>query len=171
MIRVLMVSIAMMVCGYSDAQEMQFGVKGGLLASSFRNYRANIKYDNDYFLNDYNNGYGDSGIGIYVGGFVDFALNDQFHLQPELLINAVQYNTAISIPVLLKLEFIDKVNVMAGPGLNVSFDSQDGEFSPSFNIGGSYDILNNFFVEARIDVGLSGYLRTNLMAGAGYKFD
>jgi len=38
------------------------------------------------------------------------------------------------------------------------------------NLGASYDIMENLFVDARADIGISGYLGTNILAGVGYRF-
>lgn len=166
--KVLVTVLAFFAFGFIQAQDMEFGVKAGLLSSSYDNYRDNNYYGDNLYYDTY--AYSDSQVGFYVGGFVDFELMEDFRLQPGLEFNIVSDNKALSIPVLLKYSFFDKFYAMAGVGLNYSFDVEDKEFSPSFDLGASYDLMEDFFVEVRADIGLGGYLNSNVMAGAGYRF-
>jgi len=162
--KVLLAAIAVFSFGFSNAQDVNFGVKAGLMASSY-DYGATTYY-----------GYGSIGgsnasdAGAFAGGFVDFAITDKFRLQPEVLLTIVPDNLGLSVPVMLKYSFFEKFYAMAGPGLNYSFDAISDEFSPSLNLGASYDIMENLFVDARADIGISGYLGTNILAGVGYRF-
>lgn len=165
--KTLLTVFAFFALGFLHAQDMKFGVKAGLLSSSYDNYR-NYYYSDNVYRDRYV--YSNSEVGFYAGGFVDFKLIEDFRLQPGLEFNIVSDNKALSIPVLLKYSFFNKFYAMAGAGLNYSFDVEKKEFSPSFDLGASYDLMPDFFVEARVDIGLTGYLNSNIMAGAGYRF-
>lgn len=138
---------------YAQAQDFTFGVKAGLMATS---------YDNSVG--------GSSDTGFYAGGLVDFALTDKFRIEPAILFTALPDNKGLTVPVLVKYSFFEKFYAEAGPGINYSFDAKRDAFSPSFDLGASYDILENLFVDARADFGLSGYLSNNISVGAGYRF-
>lgn len=137
----------------ANAQDLTFGVKAGAMA---------ISYDNSVG--------GSSDTGFYAGGFVDFALTDKFRLEPTFLVTILPDNKGISVPILVKYSFFEKFYAKAGPGINYSFDAKNDAFSPSFDLGASYDILENLFVDARADFGLSGYLANTISVGAGYRF-
>lgn len=141
--------------GSSD--EMKFGVKGGVDLLSV-------------------SGGGGSATGFFAGGFVEFGLTDKITLQPGL-----NYHTAttdgvkfsfLSIPVLAKYNVAEKINILAGPTLYYSLESADTDKTRfNLDLGGSYDITENFFVEPRYSIGLTGDAKVNhLLLGVGYKF-
>jgi|SRR6218665_275764 len=178
--KVILTAIAIFAFGFANAQDMRFGVKAGLMASSYNPYSIDNKYGfNDYYFENYNyNHYGRSGVnesnvGIYVGGLVDFELVGKFRLQPELTLSVIPGDNgyvAIGVPVLAKYSFFPKFYAMAGPGLNYAVNGDDDQFSPSFDLGASYDVMEDFYVEVRGDIGLGGYLNSNIHAGVGYRF-
>lgn len=177
--KVLLVASALFAFSFAGAQDMRFGVKAGLFSSSYDGYALHndeisdaYQYYNYYSINDYDSN--TSKAGVYVGGLVDFELVDDFRLQPELTLSFVPDSDfgyiAINVPVLVKYSFFDKFYAMAGPALNYALDGDDDQFSPSFDLGASYDLMENFYVEVRGDIGLTGYLKHNINAGVGYRF-
>ena len=168
--KVLIVAIAFFAFGITNAQDVRFGVKAGLMASSYDSYAVDNNYYRNYnFYGDYN----ESNVGIYLGGLVDIALVDKFRIQPELTLSIVPGDAgyvAVGIPVMLKYSFFDKFYGMAGPGLSYAVNGDDDQLSPTFNFGASYDLMQDFYVEARADIGLAGYLNSNIHAGVGYRF-
>lgn len=178
--KVILTALAVFAFASAQAQDMKFGVKAGLFSSSYDGYRLHrdeVNIDYDYY--DYYDFYGaydsnTSKAGIYVGGLIDFELVDQFRMQPELTFSFVPHKDfgyiAVNVPVLVKYSFFDKFYAMAGPALNYAIDGDDDQFSPSFDLGASYDLMENFYVELRADIGLSGYLNHNINAGVGYRF-
>lgn len=114
--------------------------------------------------------------GFFVGGFAEFGLADKFMLQPGL-----NYHTAskdgikfsyISIPVLAKYEIAESFNLLAGPSLFYSLESEDQDKTRfNLDLGASYNITEQFFVEPRYSVGLSGDTKvSHFLIGLGYKF-
>lgn len=178
--KVLLTALALAAFSFANAQDMKFGVKAGLLSSSYDGYRLHRdEVVDDYNYYDYYDFYGaydsnTSKAGIYIGGLLDFALMDKFRLQPELTFSFVPDSDlgyiAVNVPVLVKYSFFDKFYAMAGPALNYAIDGDDDQFSPSFDLGASYDVMENFYVEVRGDIGLSGYLGHTINAGVGYRF-
>ncbi|WP_298224330.1 porin family protein [Flavobacterium sp.] len=162
--KIILSALAVLVFGYANAQDgMSFGVKGGLDL-------VGLKAD----------GYSESLTGFFAGGFVEFGIADQFTLQPGL-----NYHTAsktvdeakikanfLSIPVLVKYEIAEKFNVMAGPSLYYSLESDDNDKTRfNFDVGASYDITENFFAEPRYSVGATGDVKvSHFLLAVGYKF-
>lgn len=177
--KALLTTLALVAFASVNAQDLRFGVKAGLFASSYNGVGLH-RDDNGIYSNNYYNYYAPgaydsntSNVGLYAGGLVEIGLADRFKIQPELTFSIVPGDDgylAANVPVLLKYSFFDKFYAMAGPALNYAVDGDDDQFSPSFDLGASYDIMENFYVEARADIGLSGYLGTNLNAGVGYRF-
>ena len=66
----------------------------------------------------------------------------------------------------------EKINLLAGPSLYYSMESDDSDKTRfNLDLGGSYDITENFFVEPRYSLGLTGDFKVNhLLLGVGYKF-
>lgn len=163
--------------GAAQAQEIRFGVKAGLFASSYdgRKLHRDDRGRNDLYDDYYYFGYDSnaSGGGLYAGGLLEFDLVDDFKLQPELTFSVVPGNDgylALNVPVLLKYSFFENFYAQAGPALNFALDGDDDQFSPSFDFGASYDLFENFYAELRVDIGLGGYLGSNVNAGVGYRF-
>lgn len=162
--KIILSSIALFAFGFANAQDgASFGVKGGLDLVS-------LKAD----------GYSENLTGFFVGGFAEFGIADKFMLQPGL-----NYHTAsktvegytvkanfLSIPVLVKYEIAEKFNLMAGPSLYYSLESNDTDKTRfNLDLGASYSINENFFVEPRYSAGLTGDLKVNhFLIGVGYKF-
>jgi hypothetical protein len=177
---ILLTAFAIFAFASSNAQEARFGVKAGFFASSYDGYSLhredrgrNDLYDNYYFgsLGSYDSNA--SKVGLYAGGLVEFDFLDDFKLQHELTFSVVPGDDgyiAVNVPVLLKYSFFKNFYAQAGPALNYAIDGDDDQFSPSFDFGASYDLFDNFYVELRVDIGLSGYLGSNFNAGAGYRF-
>lgn len=174
--KLFFVVISLMTLGVSHAQDLKFGLKAGLLTSSYDGYALH-KDDRGYeglYTYPY---YGrlsstESGVGFYAGGSIEFGLMDNFKLQPELTLTLVPGSLgykAVNVPVLLKYSFFEKFYAQAGPALNFAVNGDGEQFSPSFDLGASYDLMDNFYVELRGDIGLSGYLGTSVNAGVGYR--
>jgi opacity protein-like surface antigen len=143
--------------GVSSAQDMKFGVRGGLDMISVSNG-------------------GGSATGFFVGGFAEFDLIEKIILQPGLNYHTASKNgvnfTYLGIPVLAKYNVADKINVLAGPSLYYSLESADTDKTRfNLDLGGSYDITENLFVEPRYSIGLTGDAKVNhFLIGAGYRF-
>ncbi|HMI06957.1 MAG TPA: hypothetical protein VK528_05400 [Flavobacterium sp.] len=178
--KVLLTAIAIFAIGFTNAQDMHFGVKAGLFASSYDGYALHRKdnngFNDDYYYNSVFGGAYDSNtsnVGFYAGGLIEIAVADKFKVQPELTFSIVPGDDgylAVNVPVMVKYSFFDKFYAQAGPALNYAVDGDDDQFSPSFDLGASYDIMQNFYVEVRADIGIAGYLGTNINAGVGYRF-
>jgi len=140
----------------SAQKDMKFGVKGGFNSSSSDG--------------------GGSASGFFLGGLAEFSLSDKLVLQPGLNYHTFSANggstSTLSVPVLFKYNVAEKINLLAGPSLYYSLESEAVDKTVfGLDLGGSYDITDNFFVEPRYSIGLTGEVKTNvLLIGVGYKF-
>ena len=175
--KVIFAVMAFVTFATVSAQDLRFGVKAGLLTSSYDGLA--LHNDDNGLSGYYNYPYSgrlsstESSIGFYAGGLLEFGLVSDFKLQPELTLTYVPGNLGyigVNVPVLVKYSFFDKFYAQAGPAVNFAVDGDNEQFSPSFDLGASYDLMENFYVERRADIGLSGYLGTSLNAGVGYRF-
>lgn len=138
-----------------QAQDMKFGVKGGLNSSTLSGSEG-----------------AKSIIGIHVGGFAEFKVSDKFYVQPELLFSmqGAKYDGGtfnlnyINIPLMAKYAIAEKFNLQAGPQIGflmsakaASVDVKDMTKSLDFgiNFGAGYDLSENLFLEARYNLGLA----------------
>ena len=157
--KIILTLAVVLTASFARAQDMKFGVRGGVDMVSASS-----------------TGKSTSATGFYVGGFADFSIADKLTLEP-----GINYHTAskdgvkldyLSIPVTFKYQVADKINLLAGPALFYSMDSADADKTRfNLDLGGSYDITENFFVDPRYSLGLTGDIKVNhLLIGVGYRF-
>ena len=159
--KIILTMAVILTASFANAQkDMKFGAKAGLDMVS-------VKYD----------GAGSESLtGFFIGGFAEFDIADEFVLQPGLNYHAaskdgVNFNY-ISIPVLAKYNVAEKFNVLAGPSLYYSLESNDNDKTRfNLDLGASYDITENIIVEARYAIGLTGDAKvSHFLLGLGYRF-
>ena len=158
--KIILTAAAVFAFSFANAQDTKYGAKAGLDMMSFSG-----------------GGTTESVTGFFVGGFAEFGIADKIAVQPGL-----NYHTAskdgvkssfLSVPVLFKYGVADKINLIAGPSLFYNMDSDVTTDKSRFNLqlGGSYDITENLFLEPSYSLGLTGAVKVNhLLIGLGYKF-
>lgn len=161
--------VAVFAIANVNAQDVKFGLKAG---ADF----ASVKFKAD------GENLSTSETGFYVGAFAEVGISESFIFQPELLYVTIDDFDQIAIPLLAKFPVSEEFNILAGPALGILLDTQEGMKSFNFGLeaGISYDISENFLIEARYNLGLanliedapSGYsARLNgFFAGIGYRF-
>jgi opacity protein-like surface antigen len=150
------------------AQDIKFGVKGGLNIANFKGDDADGT---------------DSKVGINIGAFARIGLTKKLALQPELIYsqegckdnsdNKWKLNY-LNIPLLLRAKMFgtDNFNLMAGPQIgflvkseidngDISVDADDLLKSTNFSLafGLAYDINDKFSVDARYNLGLTKIMK------------
>ncbi len=155
--------LAIAVIGFSinsQAQDIKFGVKGGV---NFAN------------LTDLSGADLDSRTGFHLGAVLQLSLMETFAIQPELLYSAQGASIGdfdidldyINIPILAKLKFAGIASVEAGPQFGFVINDGIEEFAQSF--GGdaeakSFDLglavgagveFGGFFGQVRYNLGLT----------------
>lgn len=156
-----------------DKGGMKFGVKAGYLSSNF--------------TGDFDGG--DARSSFYIGGLVDFAVSEKFHVQPELLYSMEGNGEDegnldfIRIPVMGKYYVTEAFNLQAGP--QIAFVAGGGavkDFTKSMDFGlgfgAGYEMSSGLFFDARYNLGLSNISdvdgtdgkTTSFNVGLGYRF-
>lgn len=168
--KITLTVLAIAAFGIASAQDLKYGVKGGIDMVS-----ASIPSVPDGEGGTIGGG-SISATGFFVGGFTEFEMSDKIVLQPGLNYHTASSNGVkfdyLSIPVLAKYNMSDKLNLVAGPSLYYSMDSEDADKTRiNLGVGASYDISDNLFVEPRYDMGLTGDTKvTHFLIGVGYTF-
>lgn len=144
-----------------SAQEITYGLKGGL---NFASFGGDLSDETDGITS------------IYVGGLADFAFSDKFSVQPELLFSrqgaSVDFFglsldidlSYINLPIMAKYKITDNISASVGPQIGILLAAElqgndviDGYNCVDFsaNIGGAYELDTGLFFEARYSLGLS----------------
>jgi len=191
----LLVIACVFVASLSYAQDLKFGVKGGLNLS-------NLVGDD---VEDV-----DMKAGLYFGGFLTVPLNDDLSFQPELIYSRqgwkeevvmlgstngdVKFKTSyLNIPLLLRMGLgsSDKVYIYAGPQIGfllkaeAEYDDNDADVKDLFdtvdfslNLGFSFVVSDNMSLDVRYNRGMSKIIdegnikayNSVIQLGASYSF-
>ncbi len=176
--KIILSAVALLAFGYAHAQkDMTFGIRGGLDMVSAKSEYTYVDFNPVTGLPEtVTESETVSATGFYVGGFADISISDKMMLEPGLC-----YHTAskdgykldfLSIPVTFKYQVAEKINVLAGPTMFYSMESDDPDKTRfNLDLGGSYDISDQFFIDPRYSIGLTGDSKVNhFLIGVGYKF-
>lgn len=152
--KIILSIAAVLAFGFVNAQEAKFGLKGGVDFASMHG-----KFDG--------NSYSESETGFYVGGFVDIAVSDKFHVQPELLYVSVNDFDQIQIPVLAKFPLVEDLSLLAGPDFGFLLNGGEGSKALNFglDLGLTFDFNENLSLDGKYNFGLS-----NLVEGGNSDF-
>ncbi|MFA9187862.1 porin family protein [Flavobacterium sp. FBOR7N2.3] len=179
--KVILSALAVFAFGITNAQEVKFGIKGGLNLSSWSGDTegVNLKYKP----------------GFNGGMFADVKLSEKVSLQPEVLYSLVgtkvdnftidldgneftgdvNFNMSyIYVPVMLKLNVAEKFNLEVGPQVGflvsaksvVQIEGNSQEIKNDIkeifntvdfgvNFGAAYDLDQHFVLGIRYNLGLS----------------
>ena len=178
--KIILAAVAVFALGSANAQDVKFGVKGGLNMSTTSEDGAS------------------SLLAFHLGGFAELKVNDKFAVQPELLYSAqgakfdgFNYNlNYINVPVMAKYYVADAFSIEAGPQIGFLMSAKvDGvdfkEFCKTtdfgLNLGAGYNLNENMSlglrysmglseIEKEVAVGDSGSKNSSFQLSFGYKF-
>lgn len=176
--KIVLSALAIFAFGFANAQDsegMKFGVKAGLNMS-------NITGDYD----------ADGKTGFFVGGLVDFAVGENFHVQPELQYSSEGADDAdisyLRIPIMAKYYVMEGLNLQAGPsiafkvGADEGLDENTKSLDFGLGIGAGYELPMGVMFDVRYTLGLSDISdgdaadagieakTTMFQIGVGYRF-
>lgn len=126
--KVLLITAAVFAFGFSNAQEVKFGVKAGLNVSMLNGGDLSVNQNSDT----------KSKVGFHIGGLAEIKLNPKFSIQPELLYSqeggnntyftnfeGTPYNfdqditlSKINLPIIFKYYVVEGLSIEAGPQLD-----------------------------------------------------
>jgi opacity protein-like surface antigen len=171
--KIILSALALAAFTISNAQEAKFGIKAGV-DFAYQKYKLDTGFGT---LED-----SESETGFFIGGLIDVAISEKFHIQPELLYTKVDDLDFIHIPITAKFQVAPKFDLLAGPTLSFLLDSGEGAKSVNYglDLGAAFNIDSNFTVDAKYNLGLANllengngdnYLRLGgFYLGLAYKF-
>jgi long-subunit fatty acid transport protein len=177
--KVFLSMITILSLGFANAQEVKFGLKGGLNV-------ANLSFSGNGAPST------SSLVGFHIGGFTEIKVSDKFSVQPELLYSTqgakfkmsqdgVTLNSFklgyINLPVMAKYYVAKNFSLEAGPQLGFltsakanasgSGTTVDVDVKKIFetidfglNFGAAYDLTEKFSAGLRYNLGLSNIAKT-----------
>ncbi len=174
----LTIGLVVLVIGIAKAQEVKFGVKGGL---NFMNISGN-------------QGSGTGKVGYHVGGLVEFKLSDKFAIQPELLYSTtgtkenvfgVEFKSTLSyinLPIMAKYFVVKGLSIEAGPQIgylasskmttDLTYDVMGNSYQKvdyGMNVGAGYELDNGLMFQVRYYAGMANISKTDLYSDASLK--
>lgn len=170
----------MLTFGFVSAQEVEFGVKGGVNIANFTGDETDDL---------------ESKIGFHIGGFAEIKISEKFSVQPELLFStqgtkmeekysedgfdydvSAKINTSyINIPIMAKLYVTEGFSLEAGPQIGFLMSAKT-KAEATVSAGGitqsgseEVDVKDQFnTVDFGLNFGLGYKFTENLSAGARY---
>ncbi len=147
-VNVLVIAVLLSLTGFAQS-DIRFGAKAGVNFS---------KFGGDVVL--------DGRTSFHIGGLVDIPLNEQFHIQPELLYSGEGSEDAnanfIRIIGVAKYYVLEGFSLEAGPqfGLRISEDDQVDASTKGFDfglaLGSAYELTDiGIFFGVRYNIGIA----------------
>jgi hypothetical protein len=184
--KIILSAIAVMLCGFANAQDVKVGIKGSLNLSSWAGDTRGLNLRPMF--------------GVNIGALTQIKLSDKFDIQPEVLysnqvtkmknagvnISDIYYTgdikwnlSYVNVPVLFKYSADDKSFIEAGPQVGFLTSAKTSakltQYSPivkedvkeafefidfGFVIGVGYNINQHLMADLRYNIGLSNIAKT-----------
>ena len=141
----------------SLSAQTDFGIKGGLNFTFFK------VAEGDFGTNP------ETEIGYYGGVFVDFKIDNGFHIQPELLYKFLGDFEFVNAPIYLKYDIYDSIHILVGPSLNYFFDFFTNKFKVRADLSLEYDIISRLNIHMKYTIGFEEFSPNIVFFGLGYK--
>lgn len=137
--------------------QTEFGIKGGLNFTFFNITEGNFGENPD------------TEIGYYGGVFVDFPIDNGFHIQPELLYKGIGDFRFLNAPIYLKYDIYNSVHILVGPSLNYFFDFFSNKFKVRADLSLEYDFTPSLSMHIKYTLGFEELSANVLFLGLGYR--
>jgi len=137
--------------------QTEFGIKGGLNFTFFKVTEGNFGTNPD------------TEVGYFGGVFVDFNIDEGFHIQPELLYKGVGDFEFINAPIYLKYDINNNFHILVGPSFNYFFDVVRNSFKVRADVSLAYDLSSKLDISMKYTLGFEEFSPNILFLGLGYK--
>jgi hypothetical protein len=160
--KILLVLTGVFFLANVNAQDVKFGVKGGVNFSNIEGEGTNL----------------DARTGFHLGVITEISFSDKFSVQPEVLYSAQgaklkNFGTSqidyLSVPILAKYYIVENFSIEAGPQVSFlvndvfTFEESSKEdenlnaesLDFGFNFGLGYKFDNGLFAQARYNLGIT----------------
>jgi hypothetical protein len=185
--KIILTATAVFAISFANAQDVKFGIKGGLNLSS-----ATISGIDEPFFGEIS-----SRTSFHFGGVAVIKITDKFTFQPELLLNSlgVKFNltetqpqyfydssnniklTYLSIPLIAKFNIFNGLYLEGGPQIGILVDAKNEssviETSNGFTISesGTKNAKDNFkSLDFGLNIGTSYNIENNMFFSARYYY-
>ncbi|MBO6607294.1 outer membrane beta-barrel protein [Psychroserpens sp.] len=156
--RILSLLFLLVTIHFNFAQtKADFGVKGGINLTFFQVNEANFGPNTE------------TEVGYYGGVFVDFKIDEDFSIQPEVLYIGLGDFKFINAPIYATYEVAQNFRLLVGPSLNYFFDFFNNKFKVRGDVSAAYNILENLDVHAKYTLGFEEISPNGLFFGLGLK--
>ena len=151
------VLVVILLTVFQVKAQIKFGIKAGTSITIF-NEDQGIFGENP-----------DSEIGYFGGIFVDFFINNGFHIQPELLYKGIGDFKFINAPIYLKYDVDNNFHLLAGPSLNYFPNFFIDKFRIRADVSLAYDISSDLDINLKYTIGFEEISPNVLFLGLGYR--
>lgn len=152
------ITILFFTLSSNSQNSSRVGLKGGLNLTFFTYNQEQFGISQDIVA------------GYYGGVFMDFNIDDKFHVQPELLYIGLGDFNFLNVPLYLKYDIINKLHIMVGPSMNYFFDFFSNKFKVRADLGLAYDILSKLDIHIKYALGFEQITPNGLFLGVGCIF-
>ena len=121
--------------------QTNFGIKGGLSLTFFNQ-------DNGIFGEN-----PDTEVGYFGGVFLDFVIDEGFHIQPEFVYKGIGDFEFLNLPIYLKYDIENNFHILAGPSMNYFFNFFNNKFKVRADVSLAYDITDDFDLNLKYTIG------------------
>lgn len=140
----------------SIVAQTEFGVKGGVNLTFFNEDQAQFGENPE------------TEIGYFGGIFLDFPMNESFHIQPELLYKGVGEFQFINAPIYAEYYVSNNFSLLVGPSLNYFFDFFINKFKVRADISTAYHLSENVELNLKYTLGFEELSPNVLFLGLGF---
>lgn len=145
------------VCNTHAQSSAEFGIKGGLNLTFFNVNEANFGPNTE------------TEVGYYGGIFVDFEIDEDFGIQPELLYIGLGDFEFLNAPIYASYEVANQLHLFVGPSLNYFFDFFNNKFKVRGDVSVAYTISERIDLHAKYTLGFEEISPNGLFFGLGVK--
>ncbi|TWO31484.1 PorT family protein [Seonamhaeicola sediminis] len=141
----------------SAQSKVNFGVKGGFNYTFFKIKESSFGFDQD------------NESGFYSGVFLDLEVDESYGLQPELLFISLKDFKFLNVPLYIRYEVANRINLLVGPSVNYFFDFFSNKLKIRADLSSSYDITSNIDIHVKYALGFKEITPNSLFIGVGFK--
>lgn len=149
-------SIFFIFISNSIVAQTKFGVKGGINLTLFNEDQAQFGENPE------------AEIGYFGGVFLDFEINEGFHIQPELLYKGVGDFQFINAPIYAEYYVANNFSLLVGPSLNYFFDLFINKFKIRADISAAYHFSETVELNLKYTLGFEELSPNVLFLGFGF---
>jgi len=149
-------SIFFIFISNSIVAQTEFGVKGGINLTFFNEDQAQFGESPE------------AEIGYFGGVFLDFEINESFHIQPELLYKGVGDFQFINAPIYAEYYVANNFSLLVGPSLNYFFDLFINKFKIRADISAAYRFSEAVELNLKYTLGFEELSPNVLFLGLGF---